>query len=153
MSEVTQSALPQVKIEQIAALYGPSHAEEVSRHQPTTVVAASVSKETAKYVQETFRTAMFRVYINTDLVGVEIAGSVKNIMAIAAGIADGIGYGDNAKAAIVTRGLAEISRQPADIFWTGRHWRPCSNMLKQTQPQSICRRANRKRQDLRANSL
>jgi len=110
MSEVTQSALPQVKIEQIAALYGPSHAEEVSRHQPTTVVAASVSKETAKYVQETFRTAMFRVYINTDLVGVEIAGSVKNIMAIAAGIADGIGYGDNAKAAIVTRGLAEISR-------------------------------------------
>ncbi len=110
MSEVTQSTLPQVKIEQIAALYGPSHAEEVSRHQPTTVVAASISKETAKYVQETFRTAMFRVYANTDLVGVEIAGSVKNIMAIAAGIADGIGYGDNAKAAIVTRGLAEVSR-------------------------------------------
>lgn len=110
MSEVTQSALPQLRLEQIAALYGPSHAEEVSRHQPTTVVAASVSKDTAKRVQEVFRTAMFRVYANTDLIGVEIAGSVKNIMAIAAGIADGIGYGDNAKAAIVTRGLAEVSR-------------------------------------------
>ncbi len=110
MSEVTQSTLPQVRLEQIAALYGPSHAEEVSRHQPTTVVAASISKDTARKVQDVFRTTMFRVYANADLVGVEIAGSVKNIMAIAAGIADGIGYGDNAKAAIITRGLAEVTR-------------------------------------------
>lgn len=110
MSEVTQSVLPTVSIEQIAALYGPSHAEEVSRHQPTTVVAASVNRDTARYIQDVFRTPMFRVYANTDLIGVEIAGSVKNIMAIAAGIADGIGYGDNAKAAIVTRGLAEVTR-------------------------------------------
>ncbi|MCS7013378.1 MAG: NAD(P)H-dependent glycerol-3-phosphate dehydrogenase [Chloroherpetonaceae bacterium] len=110
MSEVTQSVLPTVPLAHITALYGPSHAEEVSRHQPTTVVAASVSKDTAKYVQDVFRTPMFRVYANTDLIGVEIAGSVKNIMAIAAGIADGIGYGDNAKAAIITRGLAEVTR-------------------------------------------
>jgi len=76
-------------------------------------VACSTCEETARKVQEAFHTRFFRVYINTDLVGVEIAGSVKNIIAIAAGISDGLGFGDNAKAAIITRGLAEISRLSA----------------------------------------
>lgn len=110
MSEVLLETLPGLKPEQVAVLYGPSHAEEVSIDQPTTVVASSLSKETAEKVQEVFHTRMFRVYANTDLVGVEIGGSVKNIIAIAAGISDGLGYGDNAKAAIITRGLAEIAR-------------------------------------------
>ncbi|MBN1928075.1 MAG: NAD(P)H-dependent glycerol-3-phosphate dehydrogenase [Chlorobiaceae bacterium] len=110
MSEVLLETLPTLKPEQVAALYGPSHAEEVARRQPTTVVACSVSEKTALLVQEAFHTQTFRVYVNTDLVGVEIAGSVKNIIAIAAGISDGLGFGDNAKAAIITRGLAEISR-------------------------------------------
>lgn len=110
MSEVTKDALPQLRDEQIAALYGPSHAEEVIEKHPTAVVAACVDEQTGEAVQEAFFTPMFRVYVNTDLIGVEVAGSVKNIMALAAGVVDGIGYGDNAKAALITRGLAEISR-------------------------------------------
>ncbi len=110
MSEVLLEVLPGLRASQVVALYGPSHAEEVSKAQPTTVVASSPSLATAKKVQEIFHTSMFRVYVNTDIIGVEIAGSVKNIIAIAAGISDGIGFGDNAKAAIITRGLAEISR-------------------------------------------
>ncbi len=93
---------------QIAVLYGPSHAEEVAGFKPTTVVVASYSSETAARVQDAFMTPYLRVYANEDIRGVEIAGSVKNVMAIAAGISDGVGYGDNAKAAIMTRGLAEI---------------------------------------------
>ncbi len=110
LSEVILDVLPQVRPDRVAVLYGPSHAEEVSEKQPTTVVAASSSIETAEKVQEAFHTSSFRVYVNTDIVGVEVAGSVKNIIAIAAGISDGLGFGDNAKAAIITRGLAEISR-------------------------------------------
>ena len=110
MSEVLLEVLPALHVSQVAALYGPSHAEEVSKEQPTTVVASSQSLQTAEKVQEIFHTNTFRVYVNTDIIGVEIAGSVKNIIAIAAGISDGIGFGDNAKAAIITRGLAEISR-------------------------------------------
>jgi len=110
MSEVLLEVLPALQASQVAALYGPSHAEEVSKEQPTTVVASSQSLQTAKKVQEVFHTNMFRVYVNTDIIGVEIAGSVKNIIAIAAGISDGIGFGDNAKSAIITRGMAEISR-------------------------------------------
>jgi glycerol-3-phosphate dehydrogenase (NAD(P)+) len=110
MSEVLLESLPGIKPEQVAALYGPSHAEEVAQKQPTTVVACSVSEHSSRLVQEVFHTNGFRVYVNNDLVGVEIAGSVKNIIAIAAGISDGLGFGDNAKAAIITRGLAEISR-------------------------------------------
>jgi len=115
MSEVLLEALPSATPEQIAVLYGPSHAEEVARQQPTTVVACSVSETTARLVQEVFHTSAFRVYVNTDLIGVEIAGSVKNVIAIAAGISDGLGFGDNAKAAIITRGLAEISRLSARL--------------------------------------
>ncbi|TCD48129.1 NAD(P)H-dependent glycerol-3-phosphate dehydrogenase [Chlorobium sp. N1] len=110
MSEVLLEELGGLEPGRVAALYGPSHAEEVAQEQPTTVVASSPSMETAEAVQEAFHTSMFRVYVNTDIVGVEIAGSVKNIIAIAAGISDGIGFGDNAKAAIITRGMAEISR-------------------------------------------
>ncbi len=113
LSEVILETLPGVDPSMVSVLYGPSHAEEVSGLQPTTVVAASSNLDTAKRIQEIFHTRMFRVYVNTDIVGVEIAGSVKNIIAIAAGIADGIGFGDNAKAAIITRGLAEISRLSA----------------------------------------
>jgi glycerol-3-phosphate dehydrogenase (NAD(P)+) len=91
-------------------LHGPSHAEEVARQKPTTVVAASPELETARRVQERFMTPMFRVYTNTDLLGVEIAGAVKNVLAIAAGICDGLQLGDNAKAALITRGLAEMAR-------------------------------------------
>ncbi len=110
LTEVILETLPGLTPERIAVLYGPSHAEEVSQKHPTTVVSASSSIETAEKVQEVFHTDMFRIYANTDVVGVEIAGSVKNIIAIAAGISDGLGFGDNAKAAIITRGLAEISR-------------------------------------------
>ena len=110
LSEVIVEVLPDISPENVAALYGPSHAEEVSKKQPTTVVAASFLLETARKVQEVFHTSTFRVYVNTDIVGVEVAGSVKNIIAIAAGISDGLGFGDNAKAAIITRGLAEMSR-------------------------------------------
>ena len=110
MSEVLLEVLQGLQASQVAALYGPSHAEEVSKEQPTTVVASSSSITTAEKVQEVFHTSMFRVYVNTDIIGVEIAGSVKNIIAIASGISDGMGFGDNAKAALITRGLAEISR-------------------------------------------
>jgi glycerol-3-phosphate dehydrogenase (NAD(P)+) len=110
MSEVLLELLPGLLPSQVAALYGPSHAEEVAKEQPTTVVASSPSLAMAEQVQEVFHTSMFRVYVNTDIIGVEIAGSVKNVIAIAAGISDGVGYGDNAKAAIITRGMAEISR-------------------------------------------
>ncbi|MDZ7806225.1 MAG: NAD(P)H-dependent glycerol-3-phosphate dehydrogenase [Gracilimonas sp.] len=94
----------------IGVLYGPSHAEEVGKLKPTTVVAAAYSTRTAKIIQETFLTPMFRVYLNNDVIGVEIGGSVKNIMAIAAGIVDGAELGDNAKAALITRGLHEMKR-------------------------------------------
>jgi glycerol-3-phosphate dehydrogenase (NAD(P)+) len=94
----------------IGALYGPSHAEEVSRLKPTALVSAANSKSTAIAIQQAFLTPMFRVYVNHDLIGVEIAGSVKNIMAIAAGIVDGADLGDNAKAALLTRGLQEMKR-------------------------------------------
>lgn len=94
----------------IGVLFGPSHAEEVAEGLPTTVVAAVPSLEIAEQVQSLFMTPALRVYVNDDVLGVEIGGSVKNVMAIAAGMSDGIGYGDNAKAAIITRGMAEIQR-------------------------------------------
>ena len=109
-SEVLLDVFPDATPSQVAVLYGPSHAEEVARHCPTTVVAASTELQTAERVRDIFMTPTLRVYVNTDLKGVEIAGSVKNVLAIAAGISDGVGYGDNAKAAILTRGLAEIKR-------------------------------------------
>ncbi len=94
----------------IAVLSGPSHAEEVSRKIPTAVVAASSSIDTAKDVQAAFMTSYFRVYSTTDIIGVELGGALKNVIAIGAGIIDGAKFGDNTKAAIMTRGIAEISR-------------------------------------------
>ncbi len=110
MSEVLHDTLPGVPPSSIATLSGPSHAEEVSRQVPTTVVAASTNLETAKLVQKTFMTPYFRVYASTDLKGVELGGSLKNVIAIAAGIVDGATLGDNTKAALMTRGIAEITR-------------------------------------------
>lgn len=111
MSQVLSEVLEGTIVEDhIGVLSGPSHAEEVSKFRPTTVVATSFSKRTAKIIQETFMTAMFRIYLNYDIVGVEVGGAVKNIMAIAAGIVDGASLGDNAKAALITRGLHEMKR-------------------------------------------
>ncbi|MDR9416076.1 MAG: NAD(P)H-dependent glycerol-3-phosphate dehydrogenase [Gracilimonas sp.] len=111
MSQVLIEVMKETTLEDnIGVLYGPSHAEEVGTLKPTTVVAAAYSTRTAKIIQDTFLTPMFRVYVNNDVVGVEIGGSVKNIMAIAAGIVDGAELGDNAKAALITRGLHEMKR-------------------------------------------
>jgi len=110
MSEMLLDTLPQVAPEQIATLSGPSHAEEVSRRIPTTVVAASADLETARRVQQVFMLPWFRVYASNDIRGVEIGGSLKNVIAIAAGIIDGAELGDNTKAAVMTRGIAEIAR-------------------------------------------
>ncbi len=111
MSQVLDEVLSGVIIQDhIGVISGPSHAEEVSKFRPTTVVSASYSKHTAEVIQETFMTPMFRIYLNYDIIGVEIGGSVKNIMAIAAGIIDGAELGDNAKAALITRGLHEMKR-------------------------------------------
>jgi glycerol-3-phosphate dehydrogenase (NAD(P)+) len=95
---------------QLGVLYGPSHAEEVAAAVPTAVVVAANDLKVAEHVQRLFMSPRLRVYVNPDLRGVEIAGSVKNVLAIATGICDGVDYGDNAKAALITRGLAEIKR-------------------------------------------
>jgi glycerol-3-phosphate dehydrogenase (NAD(P)+) len=111
MSQVLAQTLDGVIIEDhIGVLYGPSHAEEVCQFKPTAVVSAAYSKSTAKIIQEVFMTPMFRVYVNYDILGVEIGGSLKNIMAIATGILEGANVGDNAKAALMTRGMLEIRR-------------------------------------------
>ena len=107
MSEVIGGEVPGVRV---AALSGPSHAEEVAREIPTTVVAASAHAPSAIEAQRLLMTERFRVYTNRDLVGVEIAGAIKNVIAIAAGASDGLGFGDNAKAALITRGIVEIAR-------------------------------------------
>ncbi len=95
---------------QIVSLYGPSHAEEVVRKLPTTLVAGCVDKNTSSLIQELISSEYLRIYRNDDILGVEIGGSLKNIMAIAAGVCDGIGYGDNSKAAILTRGMNEMTK-------------------------------------------
>ena len=110
-TQILVSVLNGVVLEdQIGVLSGPSHAEEVSKFKPTTVVAAAYSKRVARIIQEAFMTPMFRVYLNQDIIGVEIGAALKNIMAIAAGIADGANMGDNAVAALITRGLHEMKR-------------------------------------------
>lgn len=96
--------------ERVAALSGPSHAEEVSRGMPTSVVVAGADTAFTAWVQQCFASDRFRVYTNSDLIGVELAGALKNVLAIATGIGDGLGFGDNAKSALVTRGLVEMTR-------------------------------------------
>ncbi|MBE0570336.1 MAG: NAD(P)H-dependent glycerol-3-phosphate dehydrogenase [Ignavibacteriaceae bacterium] len=110
MSQMIKDVFPHINENQIGVISGPSHAEEVSKRVPTAVVAASVDIETSKAIQAAFMTSYFRVYASTDILGVELGGAFKNIIAIGAGIIDGAGFGDNTKAAIMTRGVAEISR-------------------------------------------
>ena len=110
MSQMLQDQLPQLNENQVGVLSGPSHAEEVSRRIPTAVVAASKSESTSKSIQSAFITSYFRVYSSPDILGVELGGAVKNVIAIGAGIIDGAKFGDNTKAAIMTRGIAEITR-------------------------------------------
>jgi len=115
IEETTLMTLSQIIAQEIpqstpAVLSGPSHAEEVSRAMPTTCVISAAQKQTAQYLQQIFISPVFRVYITPDTLGVELGGSLKNVIALAAGMADGLGYGDNTKAALITRGIAEISR-------------------------------------------
>jgi len=110
MSQMLLDVHPPLSEAQIGVISGPSHAEEVSRRIPTAVVSASVDLETSKTIQAAFMTSYFRVYSSTDILGVELGGAFKNVIAIGAGIIDGAGFGDNTKAAIMTRGVAEISR-------------------------------------------
>jgi len=110
MSEVVFATLRRCPVENYAVLSGPSHAEEVSRKMPTAIVAASHHARTAEQVQKLFMNSYFRVYLNRDVKGVELAGALKNVIALAAGISDGAGYGDNTKAALMTRGMTEITR-------------------------------------------
>lgn len=107
LSQQIEEEIPQADV---AVLSGPSHAEEVGRRLPTTCVIGAKSKETAQYLQKMFISKVFRVYTSPDILGVELGGSLKNVIALAAGIADGLGYGDNTKAALITRGIAEIAR-------------------------------------------
>ena len=107
MSDVILDELPGARV---CVLSGPSHAEEVGKKLPTTIVVGAFDKETAKEVQNVFMNDVFRVYISPDMLGIEIGAALKNVIALAAGMADGYGLGDNAKAALITRGIAEISR-------------------------------------------
>jgi len=108
--QIILDEIPSIDSSSIGVLSGPSHAEEVSRKIPTAVVAASESQATAELIQAAFMTSYFRVYSSTDITGVELGGALKNVIAIGAGIIDGASFGDNTKAAIMTRGIAEISR-------------------------------------------
>lgn len=107
MSQIIEETLPSNKV---VVLSGPCHAEEVARDIPTTIVSSARERKIAEYIQDVFMTPKFRVYTNPDMIGVELGGALKNIIAIGAGINDGLGFGDNTKAAIMTRGIVEISR-------------------------------------------
>ncbi len=107
LCDVIKDELPEA---QVCVLSGPTHAEEVSLKMPTTIVIGAEKEDTAKLIQDTFMNEFFRVYTSPDVLGIELGGSLKNVIALAAGIADGMGFGDNAKAALMTRGIVEISR-------------------------------------------
>lgn len=107
LTDIIREELPAADV---AVLSGPSHAEEVSRGIPTTCVVGAATKKTASFIQDIFMTEFFRVYTNPDITGIELGGSIKNVIALAAGVADGLGFGDNTKAALMTRGIAEITR-------------------------------------------
>lgn len=107
LSEIIEHELPMADV---AVLSGPSHAEEVSKGIPTTCVVGAKSKQTASFIQDVFMTENFRVYTSPDVTGIELGGSLKNVIALAAGICDGLGFGDNTKAALMTRGIVEIGR-------------------------------------------
>lgn len=107
LSQIIEEELPTANV---CVLSGPSHAEEVGKGLPTTIVVGSKDKSTAEYLQKLFMSDVFRVYISSDILGIEIGAALKNVVALAAGMADGLGYGDNTKAALITRGIAEIAR-------------------------------------------
>lgn len=107
LSEIIEQEIPGADV---AVLSGPSHAEEVGKGIPTTIVVGSKSRETAEYLQNLFMSNVFRVYTSSDVLGIELGAALKNVVALAAGMADGLGYGDNTKAALITRGIAEIAR-------------------------------------------
>lgn len=107
LSDIIKQEIP---LADAAVLCGPSHAEEVGRRLPTTLVAGAKTRKTAEYMQSLFMNEVFRVYTSPDVLGMELGGALKNVIALAAGMADGLGYGDNTKAALITRGIAEISR-------------------------------------------
>ncbi len=107
LSEIIEQEIPQADV---AVMSGPSHAEEVGRGLPTTIVVGAKSRATAEYIQNLFMNEVFRVYTSPDILGMELGGALKNVVALAAGIADGLGYGDNTKAALITRGITEIAR-------------------------------------------
>lgn len=107
ITEVVEAEIPQADV---TVLCGPSHAEEVGIGLPTTVVAGAKTRKTAEYVQDTFMNETFRVYTSPDVLGMELGGSLKNVIALAAGMCDGLGFGDNTKAALITRGISEITR-------------------------------------------
>lgn len=107
LSEVIEEEIPQV---QVAVLSGPSHAEEVGKGVPTTIVAGAKTRSAAEKIQNIFMSPVFRVYTSPDVLGIELGAALKNVVALAAGIADGLGYGDNTKAALITRGITEIAR-------------------------------------------
>lgn len=107
LSEIIEQEIPQADV---SVLSGPSHAEEVGKGIPTTIVVGSKKQETAEYLQNLFMSPVFRVYTSSDVLGIELGAALKNVVALAAGIADGLGYGDNTKAALITRGIAEIAR-------------------------------------------
>ena len=107
---LSQVISKELDTENVVVLSGPTHAEEVARQIPTTIVSSSENLEVAKKVQDIFMSPVFRVYTNTDVAGVELSGALKNVIALCAGISDGIGFGDNTKAALMTRGMAEIIR-------------------------------------------
>ncbi|WP_330949573.1 NAD(P)H-dependent glycerol-3-phosphate dehydrogenase [Virgibacillus sp. MG-45] len=110
VSQLIDEEMNDYNYEDIVVLSGPSHAEEVAMRQPTTVTVASLNEANAKQMQDLFFNETFRVYRSNDMIGIELGGALKNIIALGAGISDGLGYGDNAKAALITRGLAEITR-------------------------------------------
>lgn len=109
LSAIIAEELPVIS-EQIAVLSGPNHAEEVALRYPAATVVAAKSRKVAEYIQDAFMLPYFRVYTNPDIIGVELAGALKNVIALGAGLSDGLGFGDNAKSALMTRGLAEIAR-------------------------------------------
>ena len=112
LSEIIEQELPQANV---SVLSGPSHAEEVSHGVPTTVVVGAKTEKTAMFVQDVFMSDRFRVYTSPDMIGIELGGALKNVIALAAGILDGMGLGDNTKAALMTRGIAEISRLGVEL--------------------------------------
>ena len=132
LSEIIEAEIPQADV---AVLSGPSHAEEVGRRIPTTCVVSAQTRETAEYLQSIFMSPVFRVYTTPDMLGVELGAALKNVIALAAGTADGLGYGDNTKAALITRGVAEICRLGVHFLRPFRYGGSDRHLRQRTQPQ------------------